>query len=79
MDQALRGVADYGLAIVAAVALSFALWWILREYINALKVTRDEALQGWRAQTAATEKLADEVQKLSERLIDSEVARRGGR
>lgn len=79
MDEALRSIADYGLAIVAAVALSFALWWILREYINSLKATRDEALAGWKAQTAATEKLADQVEKLEQRFIDEAIAKRGAR
>lgn len=79
MDQALRGIADYGLAIVGVVALSIACWWILREYINSLKATRDEALAGWKAQTAATDRLVDQVEKLEQRLLDELASRRGAR
>jgi hypothetical protein len=64
MDEALRSIADYGLAIVGVVAFAVALWWVNKEYINSLKVTRDEALKGWRDQTAATEKLTDRLDEL---------------
>jgi hypothetical protein len=70
MDEALRSVADYGLAIVGVVAFAVALWWVLREYINSLKATRDEALEGWRDQTAATDKLADKLVEVEQRLVD---------
>lgn len=70
MDEALRSVADYGLAIVGVVTFAVALWWINNQYINSLKASRDEALQGWKDQTKATDKLADKLAEVEQRLDD---------
>jgi hypothetical protein len=85
VDDTFRAIADQGLAIVAVVFLAVALWWVIRAYIQSLRDdldacrrVRDEAIAGWRAQTAATEKLTDRVSEFERQFAQhtAEMARR---
>lgn len=61
MDQAVRSIADYGLAIVAVVAMALALWWLIRSYIESLKHDRDYWRTVASGSVEAIERLADEL------------------
>jgi hypothetical protein len=58
-----RAIADQGLAIVAVVALSLALWWLIRTHLESLRSDRDY----WRTIASgaieALDRLADELAK----------------
>lgn len=47
-----------GAALAGAVAVITAMYKLIREFIADLKKQRDIAIDGWQAQTAATNRLA---------------------
>ncbi|CAN5574176.1 hypothetical protein BH23CHL8_BH23CHL8_00710 [soil metagenome] len=78
--SAFNAIADQGLAIVGVVALSVALWWLIRAYIDSLRAdllaTRkelSEAVTGWRGQTTATDKLTDKLGDIEVKLSGVDV------
>lgn len=60
-----KAIADFGLAIVAVVALGALAWYFIRDVVKQ----RDAAIAGWQAQAAATQHLADLGQQGHERSV----------
>lgn len=59
MPETLLG--PLGLLVGAILAVGY-LVRILREYLDDIKRQRDEAIAGWKAQTTATDRLANAIE-----------------
>jgi hypothetical protein len=49
-----KAISDFGLAIVAVVALGALAWYFIRDLVKQ----RDAAMSGWKSQADATQSLA---------------------
>lgn len=65
MDPSIfKAITDFGVAIVALVALSLFAFWMLRTTVDDLRKSRDRSLDISERQVAATEKLTESVREL---------------
>lgn len=69
-NAALKAVADYGITIVALVVVTGFAFWLIKTGYDDLRKQRDAAIAGWQGQIAATDKLTDAVQSLTEVIRD---------
>jgi hypothetical protein len=65
-NAAFKAIADYGITVVALVAVSALVLWLIRD----LRAQRDRALDGWSAQIAATDKLTNAFNELADLVKD---------
>lgn len=68
LDPALKAIADYGVAIVALVALALFSWWVIRTWTADLRQARDRALDISERQVIATASLTEAVRELTAQL-----------
>lgn len=64
MEPALRAVLEYGLAVVALVAVALFAWYLVRDVIKS----RDRALDIADRSIGQTEKLTEAVNRLADRV-----------
>jgi len=68
VDATFRAIADYGVAVVALVAVALFAWWVIRTWTADLRQTRDRALDISERQVIATQELTLVVRDLTEQL-----------
>ena len=69
-NAAFKAIADYGISIVALVVVAAFAFWLVKVGYEDLRKQRDTAVTGWLSQMAATDKLTDAVQALTEVIRD---------
>lgn len=64
MDEALKAIAEYGVALVALVSIALFAFWVVKQYLDDLRKSRDRALDISERQIQSTDKLTDTVHEL---------------
>jgi hypothetical protein len=64
VDEALKAIAEYGVALVALVSIALFAFWVVKQYLDDLRKSRDRALDISERQIQSTDKLTDTVHEL---------------